>query len=174
MTTFFSHINLSMYLLHEPTFRRDISEGLHLRHPRFGALLLMVCAVAARHSNDPRVYLEGSDSTLSSGWKWFDQVQILPKYMFDTPRTYELQIYCVGLVTRSCQQLSHAASCSLACSLVLSGDIPSPRFTDNDWLGPTSLSRAWGASQEAGWLQTNFSRRIAEARLLVSPQRLSR
>lgn len=97
MTLYFTHININLPILHQPTFRRSVAEGLHLRDQRFAATLLLVCAVGSKYSNDPRVIVDGSGSELSCGWKWFDQVQILRKSLFDAPASYELQFYCVGL-----------------------------------------------------------------------------
>ncbi|EPQ54349.1 hypothetical protein GLOTRDRAFT_78355 [Gloeophyllum trabeum ATCC 11539] len=80
-------------VLHWPTFERGVREGLHLRDYRFGAVLMMVCATAARYSDDPRVMLEGHDSPASAGWKWFHQVQDARKSMLAPTTLYDLQLY---------------------------------------------------------------------------------
>lgn len=97
LATYFDHVNTFYPLLHEPTFRRSVEDGLHFRDSHFGEELLLVCATASRHSNDPRVFLEGSNSQLSCGWKWFSQVQVLRhRSMFAKPTLHVLQLYCVG------------------------------------------------------------------------------
>jgi hypothetical protein len=95
---FFEKYNPYIPLLHRPTFERSIKQGLHLSHRMFGAVVLLVYAIASRFSNDPRVFLdglEGKERLLSSGWEWFDQVQMINKSLLDPPSLYELQFYCV-------------------------------------------------------------------------------
>ncbi|KAF5323161.1 hypothetical protein D9758_016787 [Tetrapyrgos nigripes] len=43
-------------LLHQASFERSVAEGLHLRDHQFGALLLAVCSVASKYSDDPEIY----------------------------------------------------------------------------------------------------------------------
>ncbi|KAJ7688585.1 hypothetical protein B0H17DRAFT_1180517 [Mycena rosella] len=74
---YFEQINPIIGILHSPTFRQSIAEGLHFRDQAFGAVLLAVCSVASRYSDDPRVLLEGVNSELSCGWKWFHQLSVL-------------------------------------------------------------------------------------------------
>ncbi|KAL0564764.1 Gypsy retrotransposon integrase-like protein 1 [Marasmius crinis-equi] len=99
---YFKHINLFIPLLHKPTFCRQLEEKLHLREEGFAAVVLLVCANASRYSNDPRVRLDGVDSWLSSGWKWFDQVQLVRKSLLSPPSLYDLQFYCGSSVPHAC------------------------------------------------------------------------
>jgi hypothetical protein len=62
----------------------------------FAAVVMLVCAVASRYSNDPRVLLDGVDSWHSCGWKYFDQVQVVRKSLLAPPTLYDLQFYCVS------------------------------------------------------------------------------
>lgn len=94
---YFEHVNLFLPLLHRPTFERSISEGLHLRNELFGANVLLVCANGSRFSDDPRVLLDGEQSRHSSGWRWFDQVQMVKKSFLSPPTLYDLQFYSVSL-----------------------------------------------------------------------------
>ncbi|TCD62493.1 hypothetical protein EIP91_006814 [Steccherinum ochraceum] len=71
---YFTKINSYQPLLHRPTFEDNMREGLHERDEGFGSVVLLVCAAAARFSDDPRVFLQGTDSTHSSGWEWFRQL----------------------------------------------------------------------------------------------------
>ncbi|KAJ6594114.1 fungal-specific transcription factor domain-containing protein [Mycena capillaripes] len=92
---YFSNVHPTLPLLHRPSFERSVAEGLHLDDFRFGACLLAVLAVASRYSDDPRVFVPGSNSTLSSGWNFFNQVQVIRKSLFDEPSIYEVQLYCL-------------------------------------------------------------------------------
>ncbi|KAI0081043.1 hypothetical protein K474DRAFT_57243 [Panus rudis PR-1116 ss-1] len=89
---YFHNFNDYYPLLHRQTFEAQIAEGLHLRDEGFGSTVLLVCAVGSRFSDDPRVFLEGSESTHSCGWKYFRQVQLVRKSLLAPPRLYDLQI----------------------------------------------------------------------------------
>lgn len=92
---YFTNINLYLPLLHRPSFEKSIKEGLHLTNHGFAHVYLLVCAVGARYSKDPRVLLDGIDSWHSAGWKWFDQVQMVKRSIVSPPTLYDLQRYCV-------------------------------------------------------------------------------
>jgi hypothetical protein len=94
---YFSHTNLLLPLLHRPTFDKGIKEGYHRQNSGFGATVLLVCATGSRYSTDPRVFLPDANSEHSAGWKWFDQVQIVPKSRLAPPNLYDLQKYCVSV-----------------------------------------------------------------------------
>ncbi|KAJ3838064.1 fungal-specific transcription factor domain-containing protein [Lentinula raphanica] len=86
----------SFPVLHEPTFKRAVSSGLHLVDHNFGATVLAVCALASRHSDDPRNYINPTDYEQLIGWKWFRQIQLLRPSFVDTVTLYELQLYCLS------------------------------------------------------------------------------
>ncbi|KAH9847217.1 fungal-specific transcription factor domain-containing protein [Lenzites betulinus] len=92
---YFQHMNCYMPLLHRPTFEQGVKDGLHLHDEGFGSTVLLVCANGARFTDDPRVLLEGYDTTQTSGWKWFQQVQMVRKSLLAPPRLYDLQIYAL-------------------------------------------------------------------------------
>ncbi|KAJ7680543.1 fungal-specific transcription factor domain-containing protein [Mycena polygramma] len=92
---YFLNVHPTLPVLHRPTFERSLAEGLHYDDFRFGATVLAVLAVASRYSDDPRVFVAGANSTLSSGWKFFNQVQVIRKSLFDEPSIYEVQLYCL-------------------------------------------------------------------------------
>lgn len=92
---YFINVHFALTILHERTFRRDVTSGLHLRNHYFGGVLLLVCATASRHSDDPRVVVDGQPA-YSSGWMWFEQVENFRKAMYEPPTLYELQVYCVS------------------------------------------------------------------------------
>jgi hypothetical protein len=98
---YFSRIEVLSPLLHRPTFDRSVAAGEHYRDVMFGGIVLLVCACGARFSDDPRVFLTADLAKgLSSGWKWFDQVDLLNQSMIATPSVYQLQLIAVSSPTR--------------------------------------------------------------------------
>ncbi|KAF7369194.1 Zn(2)-C6 fungal-type domain-containing protein [Mycena venus] len=95
VSLYFDNVHPTSPLLHRPTFERSVTEGLHLKDYRFGATLLAVLAIGSRYSDDPRVFVPGSNSSLSCGWNFFNQVQVIRKSLFDEPSIYEVQLYCL-------------------------------------------------------------------------------
>ncbi|KAJ7758574.1 fungal-specific transcription factor domain-containing protein [Mycena maculata] len=89
---YFINVHPTFPVLHRPSFERCVAKEVYLSDPGFGAVLLAVLAIASRYSNDPRVLVEGEGS-LSAGWKFVAQVQIVRKY-FD-PTINEAQFYCL-------------------------------------------------------------------------------
>lgn len=94
---FFENINNYYPLMHRPTFDQDIQNGLHFRDEGFGSVVLLMCAVASRFSDDPRVFLADSDSSHSCGWKYFTQVQMVRRSLLAAPRLYDLQLCFVSI-----------------------------------------------------------------------------
>ncbi|KAJ6499094.1 fungal-specific transcription factor domain-containing protein [Mycena sanguinolenta] len=99
LSLYFFHVHPFVPLLHRQTFEKSIHEGLHLRESRFGATVLLVCALAARYSSDPRVYLEGTNnSEHSCGWKWAGQIRLVKQSFTTTPSLYDVQICCLAVI----------------------------------------------------------------------------
>ena len=72
-------------------------EGLYFRDDGFAYVLLLVCALGARFTDDPRVLLEGYNTRHSAGWAYFQQAQsALEVVSYAPPRLYDLQIACVS------------------------------------------------------------------------------
>ncbi|KAJ7134514.1 fungal-specific transcription factor domain-containing protein [Mycena epipterygia] len=92
LNLYFNNVHPTLPLLHRPSFERSVAEGLHLKDAQFGAALLAVLGVASRYSDDPRVFVDG-DSSLSAGWKFVNQAQVVRKFF--EPRVYEVQFYCL-------------------------------------------------------------------------------
>ncbi|KAJ7452985.1 fungal-specific transcription factor domain-containing protein, partial [Mycena galericulata] len=93
---YFENMNVYLPLLHRPTFEHAVADNLHLRDDKFAANVLLVCAVASRFSNDPRVF--DADSPLKCGWKYFSQVSpAVEDLVFATPTLYDLQYYCLAI-----------------------------------------------------------------------------
>ncbi|KAJ7511776.1 fungal-specific transcription factor domain-containing protein [Mycena galericulata] len=95
---FFTQINTLLFSFHEPTFRSAVAAGLHLRDQKFGAVVLVVCALGAKFSEDPRVFLEGANSEHSAGALWYRQVRPLPASFLVTPSLYDLQLLFLSVM----------------------------------------------------------------------------
>ncbi|PIL25379.1 transcription factor [Ganoderma sinense ZZ0214-1] len=91
---YFAQMNCCLPLLHEPTFKKSLAAGEHLRNGGFGATVLLVCAIGARFTRDPRVLFDGSDDHRSAGWRWFLPVERVRRMSFVPAKIYDLQI-CV-------------------------------------------------------------------------------
>ncbi|KAJ7175406.1 fungal-specific transcription factor domain-containing protein [Mycena filopes] len=91
---YFATLHSTILILHRPSFERSVAEGLYLADHSFGGLLLAVLAVASRYSDDPRVFVEGDDTSLSAGWKFAIQLQILRRKAAE-PTIYDVQMYCL-------------------------------------------------------------------------------
>ncbi|EIW84606.1 hypothetical protein CONPUDRAFT_163685 [Coniophora puteana RWD-64-598 SS2] len=95
---YFIHNNPMVPLLHRPTFERKYADGSHLRNTAFGAVVLLVCAVAAPGCDDPRVRPPGAPTEYSAGWQYFDQVQIMKKALLAPPCLEDMQMYCLSAI----------------------------------------------------------------------------
>ncbi|CAA7262258.1 unnamed protein product [Cyclocybe aegerita] len=93
---YFEHANLYLPLLHRPTFERSVRDGLHYTDAGFAEIFLLVCAIGARFSKDPRVRIDDLESQYSAGWKWYNQVECKNSF-FSLPSLYDLQTYCLSI-----------------------------------------------------------------------------
>ncbi|KZT18995.1 hypothetical protein NEOLEDRAFT_1142706 [Neolentinus lepideus HHB14362 ss-1] len=89
---YFANINIFYPLFHEPTFRHNLAQKLHERDQEFGAVVLMVCACAARWSNDSRVLVDWSHSHHSAGWKYLNECTLVSKNLLSPLRPVDLQL----------------------------------------------------------------------------------
>ncbi|KAJ6449377.1 fungal-specific transcription factor domain-containing protein [Mycena sanguinolenta] len=102
---YFAHSAIYNPLLHRPSFQRAVAEDLHLRDDKFAALVLCVCAIGSRFSDDPRVF--DSAKPLACGWEFFNQVEgAQMNGMFESPKLYDIQRICLSIqfVEGSAQQ----------------------------------------------------------------------
>ncbi|KAJ7631671.1 fungal-specific transcription factor domain-containing protein [Mycena polygramma] len=101
---YFEQLNPILFLLHPPTFRASVANGEHLRDPHFGAVVLAVCALASRPSDDPRVLMTADAPRHSAGWKWFNQTRPLELITSPEPSgsksraLYNLQLICFSVL----------------------------------------------------------------------------
>ncbi|KAF7328953.1 Fungal-trans domain-containing protein [Mycena venus] len=94
---FFTKVNIILLLIHRPTFEKSLASGLHFVDHAFGSTVLAVCAVAAKYSDDPRVLLDGTDSRLSSGWKYYAQLKPTYKPLMRSFTLHEAQTLCLAV-----------------------------------------------------------------------------
>lgn len=95
---FFIHVNAFFPLLHRPLFESNIRDGLQYKDSAFACVLLLVCAVGSRWSDDRRVFLEQDEPLQhSAGWKFFEQVQFLRRSLLTPPKLFDLQIMVVSV-----------------------------------------------------------------------------
>ncbi|KAJ3883882.1 fungal-specific transcription factor domain-containing protein [Lentinula edodes] len=89
-------------LFHRPTFERSVISGLHYHDRHFGETLLAMCALSARHSDDPRTLTHAS--ALSAGFKWMQQVHPAPITFSEAPSLMQVQkliLYVMFMQTTS-------------------------------------------------------------------------
>ena len=92
---YFRRMNTHFPLLHEPTFRIAVKAGRHLCDGGFGATVLLVCAIGARSTRDPRVLLPDSGHPHTAGWEWFGRVERARRLSFAPAKLHDLQVYAV-------------------------------------------------------------------------------
>jgi hypothetical protein len=91
ISLYFSHVNTFSPLLHRPTFETAFAINTQFSDDGYAATLLLVCAIGAHFSDDPRLHLPAMPFR-TAGWKWFDQVKL---GHCRQPTLYDLQSYCV-------------------------------------------------------------------------------
>jgi hypothetical protein len=94
---YFVHLDTCITLLHRPSFERSIAAGLHHSDAGFAGVVLAVCSIASRYTDDKRVLLEGYPTRHSSGYKWFRQLRLFNENYSRVPSLYDLQAICVRL-----------------------------------------------------------------------------
>ncbi|KAF7291777.1 Zn(2)-C6 fungal-type domain-containing protein [Mycena chlorophos] len=99
---YFTHKNIYLPVLHRPTFERAVTHGLHRTDQTFASVVMLVCAIAARYSADPRVAAGPGEDTLGCGYEFFRQVNMTIDHVFEKPRLEQLQIYCLAAVFQEC------------------------------------------------------------------------
>ncbi|KAG8748600.1 hypothetical protein FRC12_013827 [Ceratobasidium sp. 428] len=105
---FFKHVSPQIPIIHEPTLRAQIRAGLHTRDHSFARLMLAICALAARWTDDPRVLHESertateagdpNTSRLSAGVKYFNQIRLLRRSMPKPAVLFDIQTYVLSAI----------------------------------------------------------------------------
>ncbi|KAL1691507.1 fungal-specific transcription factor domain-containing protein [Schizophyllum commune] len=86
-------------IMHRPTVDRDLASRRYLRDRSYGYLVLTMCALASRHTDDQRVFADrrpGSEN--SAGWQWWSQVEIIRRSYRSAPALCELQTCALGVL----------------------------------------------------------------------------
>ncbi|THU97630.1 hypothetical protein K435DRAFT_753804 [Dendrothele bispora CBS 962.96] len=120
---YFQNVNFITPFLHRPTFERLISQNIHKYQYDFGALLMAVCAMGSRYSNDPRVFIDGSRSELSAGWKFIKQIRIFRTSFEEPVSLHELQLFCVCSIFLRGTSLSEATGPLIALGIRLAQEV---------------------------------------------------
>ncbi|KAF7300949.1 Zn(2)-C6 fungal-type domain-containing protein [Mycena indigotica] len=124
---YFHHKNIYLPVLHRPTFERSVTLGAHLVDDGFAPVVLLVCAIAARYSTDPRVSPPGSES-LDCGYEFFRQVPMTTQHIFEKPRLYHLQSYCLAAVFLECS--AHSVWSLVGMGIRMAQDVGAHRKID--------------------------------------------
>ncbi|KAJ7124224.1 fungal-specific transcription factor domain-containing protein [Mycena epipterygia] len=109
---YFSHAHIYLPVLHRPTFERSVEMGMYCWDDDFAGIVLLVCAIGSRWSDDPRVlssagegngkpHLESSSIGLCCGSltrSLFEKVKPSGKHFLGQGTLCDLQHYCVRFV----------------------------------------------------------------------------
>lgn len=99
LDVYFDIHNIILPIIHRPTFERLLADKLHERSESFGTVALLMCAIACRYSDDPRVTHPITTSTSNTGWNLFNQVDRLRRTRLLGHQLYDAQVYAVRLLT---------------------------------------------------------------------------
>ncbi|KAJ3799412.1 fungal-specific transcription factor domain-containing protein [Lentinula aff. detonsa] len=109
-------------LLHRQIFEREVYiNKLHTTDRRFGAVVLAVCALGSRLSNDPRNLFNGTTDERSLGWRYFNQIRLARTNFVEHPTLFEVQTLAVTLLFIFPTPIGDAgwSTCGLAIRFVL-------------------------------------------------------
>lgn len=95
---YFEHVNALFPVIHRPTFMEQLNTMAHAGDTNFACILLVVCAIGARYSDDPRVLADPSASKHSAGWSYYSQVEMVRKPMIIPPKLQDIQIHCLSVL----------------------------------------------------------------------------
>ena len=164
VNVYFAEVNNTSPLLHEPTFRRGLEDGLHYRCGGFGGTVLLVCAIASRFMHDLRG--GGVSHPQSAGWDWFAEVERTRRLPIAPAQIYDLQIYAVrGLI----EILDMVRMMPLTADVHIRPSLTgSASDLDFGWRWHPYRHRRGHTSQENVQFHVKIRRRIVEESILVS------
>ncbi|KAJ7610455.1 fungal-specific transcription factor domain-containing protein [Roridomyces roridus] len=165
---YFDKVNVFFPLLHRATFERAFAADTHLREDDdgvgFARTLLLVCALGARYSDDPRVCLQehlvnSEEYGSTAGWKWFDEVELTRETASRQPTLYDLQ--CYALAVQFLDRTSSARACwtVVGIGLHVGKDIGAHRAKPR----PTGLTAEHELERRAYWTLTLFDSELCGA-----------
>ncbi|KAI0628214.1 fungal-specific transcription factor domain-containing protein [Trametes polyzona] len=126
---YFRHLNDYQPFLHEPTFLQNIRDKMHLRIAGFGATVLLVCAIGARHSRDRRVVLDRTDMWESAGWQWYQKADEMHKSLIAPVHLYDLQICALSIIYMHTTIMPHTSWITAGVGLRKAIDVGAHRKT---------------------------------------------
>ncbi|KAJ7607701.1 fungal-specific transcription factor domain-containing protein [Roridomyces roridus] len=155
---YFINVNLFYPVLHRPTLEKCIKDNLHTTDPDFGAVLLLVCAIGSRYSDDHSV-LGPEEESLRCGWKYFDQVPQTINHFFSPPKLYHLQYYALATIFLEPSTPS-ACWALIGLGLRLAQDVGVHRARSRG-ARPTAEEELW---KRGFWVLVSMDRQIAAMR----------
>ncbi|KAJ3875250.1 fungal-specific transcription factor domain-containing protein [Lentinula edodes] len=164
---YFTQFNPLLPLLHHPSFLRNVAEGLYYKDRHFGGLVLAVCALGARFSNDPRVVEDYTTSEQSIGWKWIRQIQPIRHSFTEPPSIYEIQLYTVYTIFMGATTTPEVCWILISTGIRLLQDVGAHRRR------PTNSKPSWETEswKRAFWFM--YSIDILASTLLGRPRSMS-
>jgi hypothetical protein len=100
---FFRHFTPFLPIIHQPSFEVQYRDRFHLKNTSFAMVVLLVCAIASRYCDDPRVCLKDGGRP-SAGWKYFVQVKDLKRSLHAPAKLSDLQAYAVRCISLAVQR----------------------------------------------------------------------
>ncbi|KAJ3710220.1 fungal-specific transcription factor domain-containing protein [Lentinula raphanica] len=164
---YFTQSNPYLPILYRPSFLQSMSEGVHLRDRYFGALVLAVCALGARFSDDPRVLEDYTTSKHSSGWKWIHQIPPMKQSFDEPPSLHEVQFYTVYIMFMSSTTTPEACWVIISTGIRLLQDVGAHRRQVTN-TKPSVETESW---KRVFWLL--YSVDILTSTLLGRPRAMS-
>lgn len=161
---YFGHVNIFIPVLHRPTLEKSIADGFHHHVPGFGEIILLVCAIGARYSNDSRVFLENIGSEFSAGWKWFIQIHTARRPRLTPPCLYDLQVQYVGVLFIL---LFRILKIGLAVHRIFARFLRSPKLLGYGWRRNSPCARSGRSQAKDTYFCINSRGRIVETCILV-------
>ncbi|KIK55975.1 hypothetical protein GYMLUDRAFT_47450 [Collybiopsis luxurians FD-317 M1] len=147
MDCYFTNFNHVFPVLHRPLFLKSLRECAHVHSRQFGELVLAVCALGARFSNDPRVF-EDTSIESSIGWKWIRQIQPLNRSFVEPPSVYEVQMFAIYISFMSSSSTPEISWILISVGVRLAQDVGAHRRPQES-SEPTVESESW---KRAFWL----------------------
>jgi hypothetical protein len=174
---YFANINPFHPLLHKSIFEQQVASGLHYRDSMFAKVFLLVCAHGARYCEDPRALAEGTTSARSAGWKWFEQVNIMRRNLFNRVVLYELQMHAVSpmallvyllpdtlfklyVLYASSSEMPQGVWAQIGMALRLSQEVGGHRRRRSKDSAPTAEDELW---KRAFWVVLSVDRWISQS-----------
>ncbi|KAJ6578197.1 fungal-specific transcription factor domain-containing protein [Mycena capillaripes] len=159
ISLYFENVNTFLPLLHRPTFDTAVSQNFHRTHSGFAKTVLLVCAVGARYSIDPRVSIPDTPAAETAGWKWFDQVKLSGHLVRTHPTLYDLQSYCLAAEFLDCTSSPRTCWTLIGFGMRLSQDMGAHRYKQR----PKNITFEQELEKRASWVLFLFDAQISTA-----------